>query len=430
MKIQSLLRELVDRGGSDLYVTTNSPPLVRADGVSRPVADRNLGPEDTEALANAMMNDAERAAFAEQREMNLGIEYDGIGRFRINIHRQRDHVGIVARHVKTEIPTLDQLRLPDVFKEIVMQKRGLILVTGATGSGKTTSLAAMLNHRNQHSPGHIVTVEDPIEFIHPNQKCIFTQREVGTDTLSFSHALKNALRQAPDVILIGEIRDREAMEAAITFADTGHLCLGTLHSSNAYQTLHRVMNFFPGERLEEIYLQLSMCLRGVISQRLVPSTDGKRVAAVEILRDTPWVKDLIKSGQVDKVKDGMQKGSGGCQTFDQDLLRLFSEGLISKEEALANSDYPNNLRLCMQTAGLLNKAAPEPAAEAAANSATETSADSDTATPQPESADSSSGSKSESEQPAPQPIESPPIEQWGLEAPISEDPELKVAANQ
>jgi twitching motility protein PilU len=284
-------------------------------------------------------------------EMNLGMGVDDIGRFRINIHRQRESVGIVIRHVKTDIPTLEQLQLPEVFKDIVMQKRGLILVTGATGSGKTTTLAAMLNHRNQNSRGHIVTVEDPIEFIHPNLNCIFTQREVGTDTHSFSAALKNTLRQAPDVILIGEIRDRETMEAAITFADTGHLCLGTLHSSNAYQTLHRVMNLFPGERHDEIYLQLSMCLRSIISQRLVPSLDGKRVAAVEILRDTPMVKDMIKSGQVDKVKDGMKNGSNGeCRTFDQDLLRLFAEGKISGAEAMINADYPNDLRLSMQHA--------------------------------------------------------------------------------
>jgi twitching motility protein PilU len=353
--IHALLRELTDCGGSDLYITTNSPPLLRVDGMSRPVGERRLSPGETEALANSLMSDSERAAFAQALEMNLGIEFDGIGRFRVNVHRQRDQTGIVIRHVKTTIPTLDQLQLPEVFKQIVMQKRGLILVTGATGSGKTTTLAAMLNHRNEHSAGHIVSVEDPIEFVHPNRQCIFTQREVGTDTLSFSHALKNALRQAPDVILIGEIRDREAMEAAITFADTGHLCLGTLHSSNSYQTLHRVMNLFPGERHDEIYLQLSMCLRAVISQRLVPSLDGKRVAAVEILRDTPWVKDLIKSGQVDKVKDGMQNGSGGCQTFDQDLLRLYSQGKISSAEALANSDYPNNLRLSMQHAGLAAK---------------------------------------------------------------------------
>jgi twitching motility protein PilU len=351
MNIQALLRELINRGGSDLYITTNSPPLIRADGESLPVGDHHLSADETKALADALMNDAERATFAQTLEMNLGIGVDDIGRFRINIHRQRDSIGIVARHVKTDIPTLEQLQLPEVFKDIVMQKRGLILVTGATGSGKTTTLAAMLNHRNQNSRGHIVTVEDPIEFIHPNLNCIFTQREVGTDTHSFSAALKNTLRQAPDVILIGEIRDRETMEAAITFADTGHLCLGTLHSSNAYQTLHRVMNLFPGERHDEIYLQLSMCLRSIISQRLVPSLDGKRIATVEILRDTPMIKDMIKSGQVDKVKDGMKNGSNGeCRTFDQDLLRLYAEGKISGAEAMTNSDYPNDLRLAMQHA--------------------------------------------------------------------------------
>jgi len=358
MHIQTLLRELVDLGGSDLYITTNSPPLVRVDGVSRPVGSQPLGPAETEALALSLMTDMERTTFTQTLELNLGMEFDAIGRFRINIHRQREHVGLVIRHVKTTIPTLEDLKLPDVFKQIVMQKRGLVLVTGATGSGKTTTLAAMLNHRNEHSTGHIVTVEDPIEFIHPNKQCIFTQREVGTDTLSFSAALKNALRQAPDVILIGEIRDREAMEAAITFADTGHLCLGTLHSSNADQTLHRVMNLFPGERHDEIYLQLSMCLRAIISQRLVPSLDGKRVAAVEILRDTPWVRDLIKSGQVDKVKEGMQKGSGGCQTFDQNLLQLYADGKISSEEAMANADHHNDLRLNMQNARPATAAAP------------------------------------------------------------------------
>ncbi|MSQ97686.1 MAG: PilT/PilU family type 4a pilus ATPase [Xanthomonadales bacterium] len=362
MNIQALLREMVDREASDLYITTNSPPLIRAEGVNHAIGTQHFGSTQTETLANSLMTDAEKATFAQALEMNLAIGFDDIGRFRVNLHRQRDSIGIVIRHVKTTIPTLDQLQFPSVFKDIVLQKRGLILVTGATGSGKTTTLAAMLNHRNEHSDGHIITVEDPIEFIHPNRKCIVTQREVGTDTHSFNDALKNALRQAPDVILIGEIRDRMAMEAAITFADTGHLCLGTLHSSNAYQTLHRVMNFFPGERHEEIYLQLSMCLRAIIAQRLVPSIDGKRVAVVEILRDTPYVKDLIKSGQVDKVKDGIQNGtSSGCQTFDQDLLRLYSEGRIDHAQALANADKPNDLRLCMQHANPVAKLEqPEP----------------------------------------------------------------------
>lgn len=348
MNIQTLLHEMLKREASDLYITTNSPPMVRVEGVNQPIGKQPYVRAETEALANSMMTEAEKATFAQTLEMNLAIEFDDIGRFRVNVHRQRDTIGIVIRHIKTKIPTIDQLQLPSSLKNIVAQKRGLILVTGATGSGKTTTLAAMLNHLNENIDGHIVTVEDPIEFIHTNKRCIFTQREVGTDTLSFNAALKNALRQAPDVILIGEIRDLETMEAAITFADTGHLCLGTLHSSNAYQTLHRVMNFFPGGRHQEIYLQLSMCLRAIISQRLVPSIDGKRVAAMEILRDTPLVKDMIKSGQVDMVKEGMESGSsGGCQTFDQALLRLYSMGKIDIEQAFANSDSPNNLRLKM-----------------------------------------------------------------------------------
>lgn len=349
MDIKSLLSEMIQRGGSDLYITRNSPPLIRAEGVSHPVGNTNFNNADTLALANALMSDAEKDQFAETKEMNMAIELNGIGRFRVNVHRQRDSVGIVIRHIKTEIPSLEQLRLPADLKEIVMRKRGLVLVTGATGSGKSTSLAAMLDYRNDNSCGHVVTVEDPIEFIHPNKKCIFTQREVGIDTLSFNHALKNALRQAPDVILIGEIRDRETMEAAITFADTGHLCLGTLHSSNAYQTLHRVLNFFPGERHTDICLQLSMNLRAIIAQRLIPSIDGKRVAAVEIMRDTAYVKELIRNGDVDNIREGMLRGAtGGCKTFDQSLLELYATGLISKEEAMANADYPNDLRLQLQ----------------------------------------------------------------------------------
>jgi len=349
VNIQSLLSEMVQRGGSDLYITRNSPPLIRAEGVNHPAGDRDFNSADTQALANALMNDEEKAQFAEVKEMNMAIELEGIGRFRVNIHRQRDSVGIVIRHIKTVIPTLAELRLPEDLKDIVERKRGLVLVTGATGSGKSTSLAAMLNHRNENVPGHVVTVEDPIEFIHPNKQCIFTQREVGMDTLSFQHALKNALRQAPDVILIGEIRDRDTMEAAITFADTGHLCLGTLHSSNAYQTLHRVLNFFPGERHADISLQLSMNLRAIISQRLIPSLDGKRVAAVEIMRDTAYVKELIRNGQVDNIREGMLRGSsGGCKTFDHSLLDLYAAGEISKDEAMMNADYPNDLRLQLQ----------------------------------------------------------------------------------
>jgi twitching motility protein PilU len=351
MEMHALLKELVTRGGSDLYITTDSPPLIRAEGVTEPISEARLDAEQTRRLAFSLMNERERGIFEEEFELNLAVELPDSGRFRVNVHRQRDHIGIVARHVKTAIPSIEDLGLPDDFKEVVLKKRGLVLVTGATGSGKSTSLAAMLGHRNAMTHGHVVTVEDPIEFIHPNKKCIFTQREVGADTKSFQHALKNALRQAPDVILIGEIRDRETMEAAITFADTGHLCLGTLHSSNAYQTMHRVLNFFPGERHDDILLELSMNLRAIISQRLVRATDGRRVAAVEILRDTSFVRELIKSGEVDKIREGMQRGeAGGCRTFDRALLDLYISGTIDREEALSSADYPNDLRLKLQQA--------------------------------------------------------------------------------
>lgn len=354
MDMHSLLHELVKRHGSDLYITTNSPPLVRADGITQPVSDTKFSAEETRALAFSLMSEKERSQFEDNLELNLALELPQSGRFRINVHRQRDHFGIVARHIKSAIPTIEELGLPEDFKEIVMKKRGLVLVTGATGSGKSTTLAAMLGHRNEMCYGHVVTVEDPIEFVHPNRKSIFTQREVGADTRSFQQALKNALRQAPDVILIGEIRDRETMEAAITFADTGHLCLGTLHSSNAYQTMHRVLNFFPSEGHDDILLQLSMNLRAIISQRLVRDVDGKRVAAVEVLRDTAFVKELIKSGEVDKIREGMLRGeAGGCRTFDQTLLGLYREGRIDQSEALSNADYPNDLKLKLQQSGVV-----------------------------------------------------------------------------
>jgi twitching motility protein PilU len=262
-------------------------------------------------------------------------------------------VGLVFRHIKAEIQTVEDLRLPPIIKDISMTKRGLVLVVGATGSGKSTSLAAMIDYRNSVHPGHIVTVEDPIEFVHNHKKSLITQREVGFDTLSFQNALKNTLRQAPDVILIGEIRDTETMEAAITFAETGHLCIGTLHSNNANQSIERIMNFFPVERHAQIYLQLSLNLRAIISQRLVPSTDGKRVPALEIMLDTPRIKDLIKKAEVDTLKEAMEQGiEEGCQTFDYVLLQLYKEGKISLEQALINADSANNLRLKIKLEGL------------------------------------------------------------------------------
>ena len=351
--VRSLLLEMVDRGASDLYITVDSPPIIRIEGTNYPVEGEPLTPTEVEALANSLMTERQRATFEDALEMNLGISSSKLGRFRVNIFRQRGAVGVVVRTIKTQIPTIDGLGLPSVLKVIVLTKRGLVLVTGATGSGKSTTLAAMIDWRNEQTAGHIVTVEDPIEFMHPHKRSIVTQREIGFDTHDYETALKNTLRQAPDVILIGEVRDRETMEAAITFADTGHLCLATLHSNNANQAIERIMNFFAIERHQEIFLQLSLNLRAIISQRLVPGRDGKRVAALEILIDTPYVKDLIKKGEVDTLKEAMERSTQeGGQTFDQAIFELYKAGLIDAEQALANADSANNLRIQMKNLDL------------------------------------------------------------------------------
>jgi twitching motility protein PilU len=351
--IRALLLEMVERGASDLYITVDSPPVIRVEGVNYPCQGEPLTPTEVEALANSLMTERQRATFEEQMEMNLGISSSKMGRFRVNVFRQRGAVGVVVRTIKTQIPTIDGLGLPPVLKDIVLTKRGLVLVTGATGSGKSTTLAAMIDWRNQQTAGHIVTVEDPIEFMHPHKRSLVTQREIGFDTHSYEQALKNTLRQAPDVILIGEVRDRETMEAAITFADTGHLCLATLHSNNANQAIERIMNFFAVERHQEIFLQLSLNLRAIVSQRLVPGIDGKRVAALEILIDTPYVKDLIKKGEVDTIKEAMERSTQeGGQTFDQALFELYKAGRIDAEQALANADSANNLRIQMKNLDL------------------------------------------------------------------------------
>jgi twitching motility protein PilU len=353
MDIRVLLKEMVERGGSDLYITVDSPAVVRIEGTNHVLEGEPLTPTEVEALANALMTERQRAIFEESMEMNLGISSSKLGRFRVNVFRQRGAVGVVVRTIKTIVPTIDELCLPQILKDIVLTKRGLVLVTGATGSGKSTTQAAMIDYRNENTAGHIITVEDPIEFIHQHKRCIITQREVGFDTESFETALKNTLRQAPDVILIGEVRDRETMEAAITFADTGHLCLATLHSNNANQAIERIMNFFPIERHAEIHLQLSLNLRAIVSQRLVPGVDNKRVAALEILIDTPYVRDLIKKGEVDTLKDAMERSTQeGGQTFDQALFTLYQEARIDAEQALANADSANNLRIKMKNLDL------------------------------------------------------------------------------
>ena len=354
MEVHDYLKAMVEMDASDLYLTVARPTMYRVDGKIRPVGERTFKPEDVAAIAKSIMDERQLKEFAESLEMNMALSLPGVSRFRVNIYRQRGSVGIVIRRVRAEVQTLEELGMPPVLKDITMTKRGLVLVVGATGSGKSTTQAAMVDYRNANEPGHIITIEDPIEFVHRHKKSIVTQREVGFDTHSFQAALKNTLRQAPDVILIGEIRDTETMEAAITFAETGHLCLGTLHSNNANQAIERIMNFFPLGRHAQIYLQLSLNLRAIISQRLVPTVEGKRIAALEILMDTPRIKDLIRKGEVDILKEGMEQGvQEGCQTFDQALFTLYKDGKIHLDQALVNADSANNLRLKIKLAGLI-----------------------------------------------------------------------------
>ncbi|MEX5219308.1 MAG: PilT/PilU family type 4a pilus ATPase [Nitrospiraceae bacterium] len=353
MDVRTLLEVMVKQEASDLYLTVDAPPVYRIHGSTHRTDAPPFTNEQLESLALAMMRGQQRGEFEEKMEMNLALYYKDLGRFRVNVFRQKGNVGLVFRHIKADIMTIEQLELPPITKDIAMTKRGLVLVVGATGSGKSTTLAAMIDHRNSVHAGHIISVEDPIEFVHHHKKSIITQREVGFDTHSFGSALRNTLRQAPDVILIGEIRDTETMEAAITFAETGHLCLGTLHSNNANQAIERIMNFFPVERHAQIYLQLSLNLRAIISQRLIPSVDGRRVPALEIMLDTPRIKDLIKKAEIDTLKEAMEQGiEEGCQTFDHVLFHLYKAERITIEQALINADSANNLRLKIKLEGL------------------------------------------------------------------------------
>jgi twitching motility protein PilU len=339
-----LLEHMVLVKASDLYLADGSPPTFRVDGVGHS-GKTPANADQIERMAHSLMTPTQRADFRKDLEMNLAVSVRG-GRFRVNVLRQKGVTGMVIRLVKTKITTLDELNHPRTLKDVMSSKRGLVLLVGGTGSGKSTTLAAMIDHRNATATGHILTVEDPVEFMHPHKKCVVTQREVGFDTRSYSHALKNTLRQAPDVILIGEIRDLETMEAALAFAETGHLCLSTLHANSADQAIERILNFFPSERHHEISMQLSLNVRAVISQRLLPAIGGGRAAALEIMLDTPRVKDLIKRGEIHVLKDAMEQSAvDGCQTFDSALFALFTSGKITEEEALRNSDSPNNLRL-------------------------------------------------------------------------------------
>ena len=345
--IHNLLRGMASKKASDLFITAGFPPAFKVDGKMTPVSSQPLSHQHTRELARSIMNDRQTAEFEATHECNFAISPHGIGRFRVNVFMQQQHVGMVMRTITTKIPDLDAMGMPAILKDVVMSKRGLVILVGATGSGKSTTLAAMLGHRNQNSYGHIITIEDPVEYVHEHGKCIVTHREVGVDTVSWEAALKNTLRQAPDVILIGEIRDRETMEYAVAFAETGHLCMATLHANSANQALDRIINFFPEERREQLLMDLSLNTKALISQRLIPKNDGTgRAAAMEILLNSPLISDLIFKGEVHAIKGVMAKSRElGMQTFDQSLFDLFEGDAIGYEEALKNADSVNDLRL-------------------------------------------------------------------------------------
>jgi len=348
--VHDLLRLLVSRNGSDLFLTADFPPAIKVDGKLTKVSPQPLTGQHTLALARAVMNDKQAAEFERTKECNFAISPQGIGRFRVNAFIQQGQVGLVLRTIAQQIPTIDGLGLPQILKDIAMTKRGLTIFVGATGSGKSTSLAALVDWRNEHAYDHIITVEDPVEFVHPHKNCIVTQREVGIDTEGWAPALKNTLRQAPDVILMGEIRDRETMEHAVAFAETGHLCLATLHANSANQALDRIINFFPEERRAQLLMDLSLNLRAIVSQRLLPRQQTKgRVAAIEVLLNTPLVADLIFKGEVGEIKELMKRSRElGMQTFDQALFDLYEARLVSYEDALRNADSLNDLRLTIK----------------------------------------------------------------------------------
>ncbi len=360
MDFTDYLRILAKHDGSDLYLSTGAPPCAKFQGVLKPLEKTPMAPGAIAKIANDVMDAEQREEFEHELEMNLAISIPQVGRFRINIFKQRNEVSIVARNIQTEIPNFDDLKLPIVLKDVIMAKRGLILFVGGTGSGKSTSLAALIDHRNSSSGGHIITIEDPVEYVHKHKKCVVNQREIGVDTRNWHAALKNTLRQAPDVILIGEIRDQETMEHALAFAETGHLAISTLHANNANQALDRIINFFPEARRRQLLMDLGMNLQAFISQRLVPTVDGKRCAAVEIMLGSKTIKEMILRGELHSIKEIMEKSENlGMQTFDGALFKLYKEGRISFDDAIRNADSPNNLRLRIKLQGGNADAAPE-----------------------------------------------------------------------
>lgn len=350
MEFDSLLKLMVHKNASDLFITTGIPPTMKVNGQMTPVSKASLTPDAARQIIFGIMDEKQRREFDETRECNFAISRSGIGRFRVNVFQQRNQVGAVLRKIEVHIPSFADLNLPDILQEFALTKRGIILFVGGTGSGKSTSLASMIDYRNSASTGHIITIEDPIEYVHQHKKCIVTQREVGIDTDSFNDALVNTLRQAPDVILIGEIRHPETMEHAIAFAETGHLCLATLHANNANQAMDRIINFFPEERRPQLLMDLSLNMKAVVAQRLIPTIDGKgRRAAIEIMVNTPLMADMILKGEVHSMKELIKKsGEHGMRTFDQALYYLYRDGYISQEEALRNADSTNEVRLMIK----------------------------------------------------------------------------------
>jgi twitching motility protein PilU len=355
--VHNLLRGMKSQNASDLFITAGFPPAFKIDGKMTPVSSQVLTSAHTQELARSIMNDRQAAEFESTHECNFAIHPSGIGRFRVNVFMQQQKVGMVLRTITTKIPSFEELRLPSTLKDVALTKRGLVILVGGTGSGKSSTLAAMIGYRNHNSQGHIITIEDPVEYVHDHVKCIITHREVGVDTDNWHNALKNTLRQAPDVILIGEIRDRETMEYAVSFAETGHLCMATLHANSANQALDRIINFFPEERREQLLMDLSLNIKALISQRLIPKRDGKgRAPAFEILLNSPLISDLIFKGEVHQIKEVMSKSRElGMQTFDQALFDLHEAGLISYEEALKNADSVNDLRLKIKLEGQATK---------------------------------------------------------------------------
>ena len=358
LEVTDMLARMVEKKASDLFITAGVAPCIKVHGKLHPVDDVPLTPERARELVLSIMNENQRKEFVRSHECNFAISSRGVGRFRVSAFYQRNLVGMVLRRIESKIPTVDELQLPPIINELAMTKRGLIIFVGATGTGKSTSLAAMIGYRNRNASGHIITIEDPIEYVHQHNKCIVTQREVGIDTESFEVALKNTLRQAPDVILIGEIRTRETMQHAVTFAETGHLCLATLHANNANQALDRIQNFFPADARDQLWMDLSLNLKAMIAQQLIPTVDGQgRRAAIEILINTPLVSDIIRKGEVHALKELMERSTElGMQTFDQSLYQLYCDGVISYEHALSYADSQNNMRLMIkmgtQTGGL------------------------------------------------------------------------------